>query len=309
MTLGCLASVLAAARSTALEIIVVDDGSRDGTAEDVRVRFPGAAIVRHQQPAGFTVAANAGLRRATQPILLLLNSDTELAPDAIEALVGSFDRDPRLGIAGAQLVYPDGRPQWSGGRAPSLGWLFAESSGLARALGRLPGYRRLRPLDSRGDRDVHWVTGAALAMRRAVWEEVGPLDEAFRLYGQDLDVCLRARDRGWRVRILASCRVLHHHGATIARVFPQEGQQRRPGRQHPQSLWTDLVRWAEKRRGAAYARRAGWAIAIGGRLRLVGRWLLTPTVPATLRDGWHGETRELRLALGALRGPGPGGRT
>jgi GT2 family glycosyltransferase len=311
VTLRCLASIPASIGAgsedpASIEIIVVDDGSRDGTADAVQARVPDALIVRHQQSAGFTVAANAGLRRASRPLILLLNSDTEIHAGAFEALVAAFDRDSRLGIAGAQLLYPDGSAQWSGGRAPGVAWLLAESSGVGRALGRIPGYRAARPLLPGRDRDVEWVTGAALAMRRAVWDDVGPLDETFRLYGQDLDFCLRARDRGWRVQIIAGCRVLHHHGATVEHVFGWRGRRSRP---QTQSLWEDLLRWAEKRRGPAFARRAGRAIAIGGRLRLLGRWCLTPTVPSALREAWRGETQELRVALAALRGSGPGGRT
>ncbi len=302
VTLRCLESVRVTAGPIATEVVLVDDGSRDGTADAVRAQFPEVRVVRHQTSVGFSAAANAGLRATSRPVLLLLNSDTEVQPGALDALMTAFDRDTRLGIVGAALVYPDGRPQWSGGSAPSLSWLFAEASGAARAIARVPGYRRLRPLAVAADRDVDWVTGAALAMRRDVWDQVGPLDESFRLYGQDLDFCLRARDRGWGVRIVAAFRVLHHHGATVERVFG------RAGRQHPESLWTDLLRWAGKRRGPSWARRAGWAVAAGGRLRLIGRGLLTPAVPAALREAWRGETRELRGALAALRAASPGGR-
>lgn len=302
VTLRCLSTVAEAGRAIVTEVVLIDDGSRDGTAEAVSRRFPETRVVRHETPLGFTASANAGLRLASQPLILLLNSDTEVPSGALETLVAAFDGDPRLGIVGAQLLYPDGSGQWSGGRAPTLAWLFAESSGLARALARLPGYRAVRPLAATSDRDVDWVTGAALAMRREVWDAVGPLDEGFRTYAQDLDFCLRARDRGWAVRIVARCRVRHHHGVTVARLAGGVG------RQQPQALWTDLIRWAEKRRGAAYARRAGWAIAAGARLRLLGRRLLGPAVPADLRETWRVDTRELQLALAALRGAAPAGR-
>jgi GT2 family glycosyltransferase len=303
ITLRCLATVADAVTAMPAEMILVDDGSQDGTAGEVRRRFPQVQVLHRDTPSGFTAAANAGLRAASHPLILLLNSDTEISRDAIHALLVAFDRDARLGIAGAQLLYPDQAGQWSGGAAPTLAWLFAESSGLARAFARVPGYRVIRPLTVSADRDVEWVTGAALAMRREVWDAVGPLDERFSIYAQDLDFCLRARDRGWAIRIIAGCRVVHHQGATISRLPGS------PGRQHPRALWTDLVRWAEKRRGGGYARRAGRAIAAGARLRLLGRRLLGPAVPAALRDGWRGETHELQLALAALRGAQPAGRS
>jgi GT2 family glycosyltransferase len=295
VTLRCLATVADAIAGTPAEVIVVDDGSGDGTAEAVAKQFPRTQVVRHETSRGFTASANAGLRLATQPLMMLLNSDTEVSRGALDALAGAFAADARLGIAGAQLLYPDGSGQWSGGGAPTLGWLFAESSGIPRVLARVPGYRAVRPLIAAANREVDWVTGAALAMRREVWTDAGPFDETFRIYAQDLDFCLRARDRGWAVRVIAGSRIVHLHGATIHRVTGSLG------RQQPHALWTDLIRWAEKRRGAAYARRASAVIAAGARLRLLGRRLLGPTVPADLRDTWRGETRELQLALAALR--------
>ena len=302
ITLRCLATVAESVVTIPAEVILVDDGSGDGTVEAVEQQFPRTRVVRHDTSRGFAVAVNAGLRLATRPLVLLLNSDTELTRDAVDALVRAFAADARLGIAGAQLLYPDGSGQWSGGGAPTLSWLFAESSGLARALARVPGYRAMRPLTATSNRDVDWVTGAALVMRREVWTDVGPFDEAFKIYAQDLDFCLRARDRGWKVRVIAASRIVHHHGITISRVTGGLG------RQHPHALWTDLIRWAEKRRGRAYALRARAVIAAGARLRLLGRGLLGPAVPADLRDTWRGETREIQLALAALRGAAPAGR-
>ena len=190
----------------------MDDGSRDGTFDRVRSSFPDVRLLRHDATRGFTAAANTGLRTASGSILLLLNSDTEVHPDGFRVLTDAFERDPQLGIAGAQLLNSDGSPQWSGGRVPDCLWLFAEASGVVRQLARLPGYRRMRPLARATDRDVAWVSGAALAMRRSVWQRLGPLDESFRLYGQDLDFCTRAGDAPWKIRVLSGFAVLHHQG-------------------------------------------------------------------------------------------------
>lgn len=295
LTSACLDALAAATSGITCEIIVVDDGSVDGTREHIEQGYPGVRVIRHDQPAGFTVSANRGLQAATAPVLLLLNSDTEVLPGAVAALVEALNARPDLGIAGAQLLYPDGRPQWSGGTSPDLWWLFAQATGALPAIAKVPGYRRVRPLDAAIDREVAWVTGAALAMRRQVWTDVGPLDESFVLYGQDLDFCLRARQAGWRVAVIASARVLHHHGATIGQVMGT------PRRQHPESLWMDLLRWARKARGPAYARRAGWALSAGGRLRLYGRALAAITAPRSARSHLGVETTQLRRALGALR--------
>ena len=296
LTLACLASIARAQCGRGLEVIVVDDASRDDTVARIRDARPEARILRHEAPRGFTVTANDGLAAAKGRLLLLLNSDTEIEPGGLDTLIDAFAQDPGLGIAGAQLRDPDGAAQWSGGRLPDCLWLFAEASGAGRLLARLPVYRRARPLASDSDRDVEWVCGAALAMRRDVWTAMGPLDEAFALYGQDLDLCSRARRTGCTIRVLHGFAVRHHHGATVATV------ERSTGRQHAPKLWTDLRRWAGKTYGPAYARRATWALASGGWLRLAVRSVLAPVVRGAKRAQWSGESRELRAALAALRG-------
>jgi GT2 family glycosyltransferase len=276
-------------------VIVVDDASGDDTPARVHAGYPAARILRHDAPRGFTVTANDGLGAASGPLLLLLNSDTEIEPGGLDALLEAFAADPGLGIAGAQLRDPAGAAQWSGGRLPDCLWLFAEASGAGRLLARLPAYRRARPLAQHRDREVEWVCGAALAMRREVWATMGPLDEAFALYGQDLDLCSRARRAGCRIRVLHGFAVRHHHGATVAAV------EQSAGRQHAPKLWTDLRRWAGKTYGPGYARRATWALAAGGWLRLAGRSLLAPLIQGARRAQWSGESRELRAALAGLR--------
>lgn len=325
LTLACLGALTAAsgARSelAALEVVLVDDAGEDGTAEAVAARYPRVRLLRLDRKAGFTHAANRGLAAAAGSVLLLLNSDAEVGGDGagLAALLGRFAAEPRLGIAGAALRYPDGTAQWSGGREPTAAWLFALASGLPELLGRLPLYRRLRPASgtggsrpaggeggSRGDRgrrrEVAWVTGAAMAIRRTAWEQVGPFDERFRFYAQDLDLCLRARAAGWSVAVVPEFEVLHHHGATI-----QAAGGRRPaggrGALHAELLWTDLLRWAAKRGGAAAARRAARALAAGGALRLCGRRLAAPLMPSAEREGFRADSAALARALAAVRAP------
>src|ERR1700681_1816854 len=184
LTLACLASLFRSPVA-GMEVIVVDDASRDGTAEAVRERFPEATVLRRETAERFTRAANLGLAQAGGEILLLLNSDTEVEAGGLAALPAVFERERELGIVGALLHYPDGSPQWSGGREPSPAWFFALASGLPALPERLPLYRRLKPLAPPEPARVDWVTGAAMAIRRQVWEAAGPLDEGFRFYVQD----------------------------------------------------------------------------------------------------------------------------
>jgi GT2 family glycosyltransferase len=293
LTFRCLESL---ARAD-LEILLVDDGSCDGTAESVAARFPSVRVLRNESAAGFTRAANRGLQAAQGDVLLLLNSDTEVEPAGIDALLGRFAAEPRLGVAGAALHYPDGTPQWSGGDEPSLLWLFGLASGIPPLLARLPLYRRARPLtptSERGPRRAGWVTGAALAIRREAWAQAGPLDERFRLYAQDLDLCLRVRQAGWEVEVAPEFRVLHHHGATIG------AQASALGRQNLELLWTDLLRWARKHKGERWAASAGRALRWGVLLRLAGRRLVRPFLTASCREEGRADDQVLRNAFKAL---------
>jgi N-acetylglucosaminyl-diphospho-decaprenol L-rhamnosyltransferase len=325
LTLSCLAALEAAAvarpQLAAIQVVVVDDAGDDGTAEAVAARHPGARLLRLDRRLGFTGAANRGLAAAAGDLMLLLNSDAEVdgGGAGLAALLARFASEPRLGIAGAALRYPDGTPQWSGGGEPTAAWFFALASGLPEQLGRLPLYRRLRhpsgtggrstagPTGGRaaaqttGPKQVAWVTGAAMAIRRTAWEQVGPLDERFELYAQDLDLCLRARDAGWRVVVLPEFQVIHHHGVTIAAEWGRRRRGGARGAQHAELLWVDLLRWADKRGGLLAARRAARALAAGATLRLAGRRLLAPLLPAAERARFRAETATFARALAAVR--------
>jgi GT2 family glycosyltransferase len=294
LTGRCLESVARAATLRAPEIIVVDDGSTDGTADAVISAWPETTIVRHAAARGFSAAANAGLELASGSVRLLLNSDTEVDATALDALLETLSRESHLGVVGAQLRYPDGRPQWSGGAEPGLAWLFAQAARLHVSIARAPGYRAAKPLNAPRTREVDWVTGAAMAFRREVWDQVGPLDEGFRLYAQDLDFCLRARTAGWRIAIVPAFSVMHRHGATI------EGLEGAADRENTALLWRDLLYWAQKHRGDRYARRARRAIVAGARLRLAVRQVVRPPAAHQDRIAWDAGTNALRSALASL---------
>ena len=231
LTVRCCASVVASLPPDS-EVIVVDDGSSDDTAGAITERFPSIDILRNEANRGFAASANRGATAATGNVVLLLNSDTAVLPGALETLLEAFEADASLGVAGAQLIGSDGEPQWSGGPVPGLLWLAASFSGAGPLL------RRFRGPRPPSDRDVGWVCGAAMAIRRAVWDEFGPLREDFEFYAQDLDFCERAGRAGWNVRLFADARVQHAGGATFGSGAHAEQVRRR-----------DLVRWYRESRG------------------------------------------------------------
>lgn len=304
LTLRCLAS-LERGNARPESVIVIDDASADGSARAIAERHPEVRLLRNERALGFSAASNRGLAEARGPILLLLNSDTEVAPDCLEGYARAFHQHEELGVAGAALSDPDGTPQWSGGATPSALWLFAVSSGLGPWIGRLrrrgaaelgnPTSNRREPRGARTAREVDWVAGTALAMRREVWESCGPLDERFALYCQDLDLCLRVGEAGWRVRVLPECRVLHHHGATISRTSGE--------RQDLERLWTDLVLWSAKWGGEAAARRTARTLRAGGLVRAAALATAGGLASGTRRTALRQRRAALRRAQQALKSP------
>lgn len=301
LTLACLES-LREHGVPGTEVVVVDDAGTDGTDEAVRHRFPSVRVIRNAEPAGFTASANRGLTATRGRMVLLLNSDTEVLPETLPALLETFENEPRLGVAGALLSYLDGAEQWSGGAEPGRLWLFLQASGLGRFVGKLwfrrrPS-RRVAPDESaKALRPVDWVTGAALTVRREVLEEVGRLDERFSFYAQDLDFCQRVGDAGWLVAVVPACPIVHHHGSSIARGG------RTVGAQQLDMLWSDLLLWAEKRHGVAGRRAARIALTCGASLRFCSRLLASPVMlPVRGRD-WLRELGASRRGLVSLLTP------
>jgi GT2 family glycosyltransferase len=290
LTLGCL-TALEAATSEAVEIVVVDDASSDGTREAIRRTHPHVRVLRSEVNVGFSAAANLGADAAGGEVVLFLNSDTEVRPGAVEALVAVFGDDPAVGVAGAQLLDPDGTPQWSAGPHPTPAWLFLVASGLGALLGRLRPRKEPRAVPFR----VSWVTGAAMAVRRKTWNAVGPFAEAYRFYAQDLDLCRAAADAGWKVVVVPSAKVVHHHGATISR------RRGATAGAHPALLWTDLLRHVARLDGARAAGRARAALVWGAWLRVTARRLAGWQLRGPRGELWRAQTSAYADGLAALR--------
>jgi len=222
LLLECLASVLAEARAgdLSVETWVVDNGSRDGSVAAVRERFPEARFPELRLAAlpanrGFAAGANAGLRRARGRVVLLLNSDCRVLPGALREGVAALDAHPDVGLAGARLLHPDGRPRRSVHAVPRV-WTELLPKGL------LPGGRLARGRAAGGTApvDVPAVAGAALFVRRAVVDAVGGLSADYFFFLEEIDWCGRMRRAGLRVVHLPAARFVHHGGASSARKRP-----------------------------------------------------------------------------------------
>ena len=188
------------------ELILVDNGSLDNSAEVAATCCPDARLIRNERNLGYAGGCNVGLDAALGRVLVLANQDIEVREGWLDALVEALD-DEQVGIAGCKLLFPDGRIQHAGGGIE-----------YPLALPTLPG--RGEPDDGRWDtpRDVDYVMGAALALRRDVLERVGRLDEGFSpAYYEDTDLCQRARMAGLRVRYQPRSAAAHLETTSVER--------------------------------------------------------------------------------------------
>jgi GT2 family glycosyltransferase/lipopolysaccharide/colanic/teichoic acid biosynthesis glycosyltransferase len=213
----CLASVETCLRAVNHEICVVDNASSDGSARLVRERFPRVTVIENLENLGFAAGVNRGLDATRGCYVLWLNPDAELLDGGVGDLIDYFEKHPRVGIIGPQLLDPSGEVQLSCRSFPSLRTaLFHRYSLLTRWFPKNPGSSEylLSDWDHGTAREVDWVSGACLLHRRHLLDAIGPLDEGFFMYCEDVDFCLRARQAGWRVHYHPGMQVLHHIGGS-----------------------------------------------------------------------------------------------
>jgi hypothetical protein len=204
-----------------LEIIVVDNASRDDSVAMLHADFPDVQVIANTENRGFTGGNNQGLAAATGNFLLLLNPDTEVVEDALPRMVAYLKSHPDAGMIGPQLLNPDGSVQSSRRRFPTLPVLFLESTWLEKLAPRklLRHYYAQEQPDNLVQ-DADWITGAAMLTRHETFAQVGGMDEGFFMYSEELDWCRRIREAGWRVVYFPEARIIHHEGKSSEQVVP-----------------------------------------------------------------------------------------
>ncbi len=202
-TYRCLQSVRRTTDGLACEVILADDGSTDETARADEF-LGGVRWLRDGVNRGFLRNCNHAAEAARGEYLYFLNNDAELKPGAVQSLAALLDSDETIGIAGSKLVYPDGRLQEAGGI------LWKDASGWNYGRGQdpmLPSFNYVK--------DVDYVSGASLMIRRKLWEEIGGFDDRYApAYCEDSDLALEARRRGWRIVYQPRSVVVHHEGVS-----------------------------------------------------------------------------------------------
>lgn len=211
----CLRSVAAAGAAT---VVVVDNGSTDGSIELVREQFAGVRLVVMERNHGYGAAANVAFAACDAPALLLLNSDTVVAPDVLAVLARHLAEHPGAAIVGPRLANPDGSLQPSTFPFPSPPDLLMGETGLHLLVRRVPRLRErwLRTWSHDEARAVPWVIGAALAIRRGPFEAVGGFDESYFMYWEEVDLARRLADAGYGTHFEPATTVMHVGEASTA---------------------------------------------------------------------------------------------
>jgi len=211
---GCVDSLLNCPRE--VEIIVVDNASTDGSLNALQ-GLPRIQIIKNQTNLGFAVACNQGARIASAPLMLFLNPDCSFKPDALAGLLDALNVDDRVGMVGGLLVNEDGSEQGGGRRAIPTPWRsFVRAFGLHRFAHRWPKlfydfHLHKQPLPDRPV-EVEAISGACMLVRREAVADVGLWDEGYFLHCEDLDWCMRFRQKGWKILFVPSARVTHALG-------------------------------------------------------------------------------------------------
>lgn len=219
-TRKCLASIDPERAGLSMEVLVVDNASKDGSADMIEREFPWVRLVRSDVNLGFTGGHNLAIRESKGRHVMLLNSDTIAHPGAFAELVRGADSDPEVGILGAKLLNPDGSLQFSCRRFPNPVAALFRNTPLGRLFPNNRFTREYLMTDWSHDqtREVDWVSGAALLLCERSIPSVKELDPSFFMFCEDVDICWRCWGAGFKVRYLPSAVITHKIGGSTSQV-------------------------------------------------------------------------------------------
>ncbi len=195
------------------EVMMVDNGSQDNSVILVQKEFPWVRILPLSQNVGFGGAANAAARESSGTYLFFLNHDVEVLPGCLGQLIDFIKGNKNYGVVAPAVHNPDGSFQLSFGPELNLVSEFFLKYLASHYYSCL--YRRLK---EKMERDVAWVSGVAFLIPRDVFVRLGGFDERFFLYVEDVDLCLRLRQQGWKIRFLPRAKIIHYRGAAASLV-------------------------------------------------------------------------------------------
>lgn len=215
LTLECLKSIQSFEPSFAYEIICVDNGSADGIEESIAKDFPNVRFFQAGYNSGFSKASNSGIINSHGEYVMLLNNDTKINEPVLDQLIEFMSSHPKIGALGPRHLDSGGRLQISYGEFPTIFTEIKRQIIQYRILRDNPAVGRyLKEFCSR-EREVDWLSGSCLLLRRGALCQTGLLDEALFIYLEDVDLCTRIRNKGWRVCYFPGMAIVHYHGRSV----------------------------------------------------------------------------------------------
>lgn len=213
----CLNSIEKYRGGLSLEIFVVDNASGDGTAEMVKKKFPQVKLIASDKNLGFARANNLALKQATGEYVLLLNPDTEIFADTLSESLAAFKRHPDCGVLGVHMIYPDGSPQPSVRRLPTVWPILLMLLKLPKIFPHLKSVDRYlaSDFDYEKEQEAEQVMGAYMLIPQAVTSKVGLLDERFFVWFEEVDFCRRVRQAGYKVIYTPATKIIHWGGKSF----------------------------------------------------------------------------------------------
>jgi N-acetylglucosaminyl-diphospho-decaprenol L-rhamnosyltransferase len=198
-----------------VDTVVVDNGSSDGTVDAVRERFPAVRVIETENR-GLCAGWNRGIAATGAEHALVLNADAWLVEDALDALLAAAERHPRAAVIGPRLINPDGSLQRSVRGFPTAWRLATEYLYLRKLAPRSKALNAFygAGFDHESEQVVDWVMGSCMFVRRAAFDDVGPFDERYFLFSEEVDWMRRATNRGWTVVFAPGARCVHVGGAS-----------------------------------------------------------------------------------------------
>jgi GT2 family glycosyltransferase len=212
----CLQSVFASQTTKKFKVWVVDNGSSDGTGQMIKEFFSQIQIISNDDNVGFAHANNQAIMDSSGDYVMLLNPDTVVEKDVIETLVNFLEKYPDIGAVGPRLLNPDGTLQESAYPEPTLAREFWRLFHLDRFY-----YYAAYPMDEWSvidAREVDVLMGACLLVRRKTLDQVGLLDDNFFVYSEEVDLCTRIREYGWRISWVPTAVVIHLGGQSTKQI-------------------------------------------------------------------------------------------
>jgi GT2 family glycosyltransferase len=286
----CLESLSSGSKSHTMEVIVVDNASTDGSPEMVENKFPRAKLIRNRENLGFSKGNNIGVKASQGRYVCLLNSDTIVLDNCLEALADHLDQNPKIGMIGPKILNADRTHQSSCREFPNWWNNFCSAAGLANIFRDSEFFSAEHMFYFKGDRtmDVDVLVGCFWMARREALDDYGLLDEDFFMYGEDVDWCRRCWKSGWRVTFFHEAQAIHYRGGSSAKkdvVWVEVTQQR------------SLLRYWEKHHGLRGRLGMSCLLFVHWTIRWGEASINYVIRPSRRKDNW---TR-MRVSLGCLR--------